>query len=274
MLLPRVLTAVVGVPILLAAIHFGGLPFFFIILAITLLGLREFYFLARETGYPCYPVLGIVLGGLLTFSVFLNGVGFAAVTENQATAALISIALVLVVLRSFIKGPADTTLSEWAVTFFGVFFVAWPLSHLLLISDFRPKGDAITFMLFVLIWVADVAAYFVGTRMGKHRLAESISPKKSWEGTIGGLVGAVMVGILFQMTALKGQLRLYEAIVLSLAIATLALCSDLGESMLKRGAGVKDSSLLLPGHGGILDRFDSFLLTAPLYYYYWAFLKH
>src|SRR5262249_35782824 len=160
------------------------------------------------------------------------------------------------------------------VTFFGLIYVAWPLSHLLLIRDFRPKGDAVTYFLFVVIWVADIAAYAVGTRWGKRHIAEAISPKKTWEGTIPGVIAAMRVGALFQLTVLKGSLHLVEALILAAVVALLAFWSDLAESMLKRGAGVKDSSPLLPGHGGILDRFDSFILAAPIYYYYWAFFKH
>ena len=274
MLLPRVLTAVIGVPVLLLAIYFGSLPFFFIVLGIVLLGLREFYYLAQETGYPCYEWLGLIFGTLMVVSVFLNGVGFGQVMENQLTAAIVTVAIVAVVVRSFWKGPADTTLSEWAVTFFGLFYVAWSLSHLLLLRDLRPHGVVLTFFLFVLIWVADSVAYAVGSRWGKRHIAEAISPKKTWEGTIGGLVGAMGVGVLFQMTALKQTLRLPEALFISAVIGLVAFASDLGESMLKRGAGVKDSSTVLPGHGGILDRFDAFILSAPLFYYYWAFLKH
>lgn len=274
MLAPRLLTAVVGIPILLGAIFFGGLPYFFVVLAIVLLGLREFYHLARETGYPCYSTTGTLFGGLLVASIFLNGVTLGSVTENQATAAVLSILLAVLIVRSLWKGPADTTLSEWAVTLFGIFYISWTLGHLILLRDFRPKGDVITFYLFAMIWVADVTAYLVGTRIGKRKIAEAISPKKSWEGTMAGVVGAIVVGVLFQLTALRTMLSLPEAMLLSLVMGILAFWSDLGESMLKRGAGVKESSLLLPGHGGILDRFDSFLLTTPLFYYYWAFFKH
>ena len=274
MLLPRILTGIVGGALLLGAIYFGSLPFLFIVLGIVLLAAREFYALARETGYPCYSGLGLVISGLVVLSVFLNGVSFGSVTDNQTTSALIALTLILIVSRSLARGPADTSLSEWSVTFMGVFYVAWSLSHLILIRDLRPGGRDITFLLFALIWVEDIAAYFVGSRWGSHKIAESISPKKSWEGTIAGLVAASAVALLFQFGPLRQQLRPVEAVGLALIIGILAFASDLGESVLKRGAGLKDSSQLLPGHGGVLDRFDSFLLTAPFYYYYWAFLKH
>lgn len=273
MLLPRILTAIVGGVFFLAAIYFGSLPFFFIVLGIVLLASREFYYLAEETGYPCYSGIGVLASACLVISVYLNGVGFGSLTDNQATSALLALVLILIVFRSLMKGPSDTSLSEWGTTLLGLFYVAWSLSHLLLIRDLRPSGREITFLLVAIIWAADIAAYFVGVRWGRHKIAESISPKKSWEGTIAGLVTAVIVGALFQMSVLRQQLKLGEAMGLALLVGILAFASDLGESVLKRGAGVKDSSQLLPGHGGVLDRFDSFLLTAPFYYYYWAFLK-
>ena len=169
MLLPRFLTAVVGLPLLIAAIYFGSLPFFFIVLGIALLGLREFYYLAEESGYPCYRWLGVVGGGLLLVSVFLNGLAFGQVTDNQLTSSLIALVLVLIVVSSLWRGPADTSLSEWSVTFFGLFYVAWCLSHLLLIRDLRPQGQNITFLLFTLIWAADIVAYWVGVRWGRKK---------------------------------------------------------------------------------------------------------
>jgi phosphatidate cytidylyltransferase len=273
-LLPRFLTAVVGLPLLIAGIYFGSLPFLFLILAVSFLALREYYGLAEENGYPTFRWFGVVAGLLIVVSVFLNGTGFAQVTENQLTAAIISILIVALAIRSVLRGPSETLLSEWGVTLFGLFYVAWPLAHLLLIRDLRPQGQAATFLLFSMIWAEDITAYLVGSRWGRHLIAESVSPKKTWEGTLAGIAGAVIVAVGFQLTLLRQQLQLPEAIVLAIITAVLAFFSDLSESLLKRTAGVKDSSPLLPGHGGILDRFDSFLLSAPFYYYFWAFLKH
>jgi phosphatidate cytidylyltransferase len=274
MLLPRVATAAIGVPIFIGAIYLGSLPFLFVIMAIILLGLREFYFLAEETGYPAYKGIGVVCGAVIALSVYMNGVALGSVTENQATSALLAVLLIVIVVKSLFRGPADTSLSEWAVTFFGVFYVAWSLGHLLLLRDLRPQGLPATFLLFAMIWTEDICAYFVGVKWGRHLIAQQISPKKTWEGTIFGVIGAMAVAALFQLTVLRSYLRLPEALALALVTSVLAFASDLGESVLKRGAGMKDSSPLLPGHGGVLDRFDSFILTAPVYYYYWAFLKH
>jgi phosphatidate cytidylyltransferase len=274
MLLPRVMTGIVGGAFILGSIYFGGFPFLFIVLGIVMLAVREFYYLAEETGYPSYSLIGVAASVLVVLSVFLNGVAFAQITDNQTTSALFGLILIVIVSRSLVKGPADTTLSEWGITLLGIIYVAWSLSHLLMIRDIRPGGREITFLLFSLVWVADTAAYFVGVRWGSHKIAESISPKKSWEGTLAGLAAAVGVALVFQMSVLKPYMRQGEAVVLALIVGILAFISDLGESAIKRGAGLKDSSQLLPGHGGVLDRFDSLLLTAPFFYYFWAFLKH
>ena len=274
MLFPRLITAIIGLPLLIAAVYFGSLPFFFLILGVAFLGLREFYVLAEENGYPTFRWIGTLAGLLIVLSVFLSGTSFAQVTENQFTAAVLSLVIVVLAVRSIFRGPTETLLSEWGVTFYGIMFVAWPLAHLLLIRDLRPQGQPAMFLLFSLIWAEDIVAYIVGSRFGKHLIAPSVSPKKTWEGTIAGLIAAVGVTIGFQTTLLRQQMHLPEAIALGLILGLLAFASDLSESLLKRNAGVKDSAQLLPGHGGILDRFDSFLLTAPFFYYYWAFLKH
>ncbi len=132
--------------------------------------------------------------------------------------------LIVIVGRSLSRGPADTSISEWSVTLLGIFYVAWSMSHLLLIRDLRPGGREITFMLFALIWVEDITAYAIGSRWGRRKIAESISPKKTWEGTIAGLMGAVGVGALFQITLLHQQLRLTEAMGLGLIVGILGFC--------------------------------------------------
>ncbi len=274
MLLPRLTTAIIGAFVLLGSIYFGSLPFFFVVLAIVLVGVREFYGIAEQTGYPSYPVLGQVASALLVVSVYVNGLSFGQQADNQLTSALLALFMILIVMRSLASGPKDTSLSEWSITLMGIFYVAWSLSHLIMIRDLRPGGRNITYMLFAMVWAADTMGYIVGMRWGKHKIAEAISPKKTWEGTFGSLFGAFVVAIFFQAICFRKDLSLLQAGGLSILVAILAFASDLGESVLKRGAGLKDSSQLLPGHGGILDRFDSFLITAPFYYYYWSLLKH
>jgi phosphatidate cytidylyltransferase len=274
MLLPRLLTGILGGALLLGVIYTGGLPFFLVILGISLVALREFYSLSRDTGYATVPKVGLIGGFLLTTSIFLNGIGWGSITDNQGTAFLLALLILVLVLQSLYRGPADMRLSEWSVTLFGILFVSGSLAHLLLLRDLHPFGQAITFMLFAMIWAADTFAYVIGVRWGKHKLAAAISPKKTWEGFIAGIIGAVIAALVFRQCCFKSVLNIAEASLLAIVIASIALASDLAESLVKRGANAKDSSQLLPGHGGLLDRFDSFLLAAPFYYYYWAFFKH
>jgi phosphatidate cytidylyltransferase len=274
MLLPRLLTGVLGGALLLGVIYTGGLPFFLVILGLSLVALREFYDLSKDTGYATVANVGLFGGFLLTTSVFLNGMGWGSITDNQGSAFLLAIFILILVLYGLLRGPADIRLSEWSVTLFGILFVNGSLAHLLLMRDLHPFGMAITFMLFAMIWAADTFAYIIGMRWGKHKLAPKISPKKSWEGFIAGTLGAVLCALIFRQFYFKFILSLPEACLLAVVIAAIALASDLAESMVKRGANAKDSSHILPGHGGLLDRFDSFLLAAPFYYYYWAFFKH
>jgi len=274
MLLPRVLTALFAGAFVLGAIYMGGLPFFIVILGISLVALREFYALCRNTGYSTSEPVGLVSGALLTTSIFFNGVAWGSITDNQGTAFLIAILILALIVQGLFRGPSDLRISEWSVTLFGVLLVSGSLAHLILLRDLRPAGQAATFMLFAMIWAADTFAYFIGVRWGKHKLVAAISPKKSWEGLIAGLVGSAATAMIFRGLIFKSSMSWVEAILLGLVIGVLALISDLAESVIKRGANAKDSGQLLPGHGGLLDRFDSFLLTAPFYYYYWAFFKH
>jgi len=276
MLAARLMTGVLGGLFLLAVLYWGGLPFFLVFLGISLIGLREFYTLAEQSGYPTLRFFGIVGGGLLMLSVFVNGNSFGSLTDNQATPALVAVLLVAMVVWSVLRGQRDTILSEWGVTFLGVVLIAGAMAHLVLLRDLKPYGYIATLLLFLIIWASDTAAYFAGRRWGKRLLAEKISPKKTWEGLLGGVVGASLIAVLFQLFFPRAKYFLtpLEAVILASLTAVLGTVSDLAESLIKRGAGAKDSSQLLPGHGGVLDRFDAFLLTTPIYYYYWAFFKH
>jgi phosphatidate cytidylyltransferase len=129
------------------------------------------------------------------------------------------------------------------------------------------------YFLFIVIWMLDTGAYAVGRRFGSHSLAAMVSPKKTLEGAIGGVVTGILTAVICRYAFLEGFMSVGEAVILGLLISIIAQFSDLAESLLKRDAGVKDSANLLPGHGGMLDRFDSFLFTAPLLYYYLTIIK-
>jgi phosphatidate cytidylyltransferase len=148
---------------------------------------------------------------------------------------------------------------------FGVLFIGWTLSHLILLR-LLPAGPWYMLFLCAVVWVGDSAAMYVGKSLGQHKMAPVISPGKTWEGALGGVIGGVGTAVVSARFWLP-DLVLWQWIVLGLCIAVAAQLSDLAESMLKRYAGVKDSGGLIPGHGGMLDRIDSLLFAAPTLVY-------
>lgn len=175
---------------------------------------------------------------------------------------------VFVLFLLFAAKPAnlsDTT-SRMAVMLFGIIYVSFLLSHMLLLRN-RPMGTQWVFFLLITVWAGDTSAYFTGTLIGKHKLYPKISPKKSVEGLLGGIAGSIFVALLFRRFFFR-DLAWSHTVMLAFFIMILGQIGDFGESMLKRSANVKDSSRLIPGHGGILDRLDSFLFSTPFLYYY------
>jgi phosphatidate cytidylyltransferase len=160
-----------------------------------------------------------------------------------------------------------------AITFFGAFVIPWTLGHLMLIRNIRPLGMQYVFFLFIIIWMLDTGAMYFGHKFGRNPLASMVSPKKTLEGAVGGSATAIVTAIICKMIFMRSAMSFSEAAVLGLLISIVSQFSDLAESVIKRDVGVKDSANLLPGHGGMLDRFDSFLFTSPLLYYYLTVFK-
>ncbi|MCM2305618.1 MAG: phosphatidate cytidylyltransferase, partial [Elusimicrobia bacterium] len=159
------------------------------------------------------------------------------------------------------------SLDRVALTLFGAVFAGWMPAHLALIRDLRPHGEAFAFLTFAAVWCMDTAAYAAGRGFGRHSLAPVLSPKKTWEGAAAGFAAAIAVSLAFQKFMLHEALSPAMAVVIGVIIGAMGQLSDIAESMVKREAGVKDSGALLPGHGGVFDRFDSYILCAPAVYY-------
>lgn len=251
------LVAVVGIPIGLAAVILGGYYFFGLIVLVTALGLHEYYTILRP--YRPNLLVGYIAGlGVVAGAFFLDGDGILA-----GLAALI----ILTFFWSLSGELGAHLVGRMAVTGFGTLWVAVGLAYLLMLRDLE-HGLALTIMVMACTMLCDTFAYFVGRAMGRHRMAPRISPKKSIEGAIGGLVGAVVAAVVVKVYSpwLPGV----EAVVLGLIIGVVGQWGDLFESAFKRDFGVKDSGRILPGHGGILDRFDSILFAG--FVTYWAVL--
>lgn len=259
-MIARGLTILFGVPVILACVYYGGLPFLFLVLALALIAVNEFYNLMMKKGFfPAYYVGNLITAGFIIFAYY-------AVKRNwePAHSAILTLAAAAALIAGvFLKREKDTIV-DVAVTILGMVYVGWFLSYLFFIRALTDHGGYLFFLIFT-IWAMDISAYFAGRVFGHTPLLPSISPKKTWEGAIAGFLVALVAAAVFSQTA---GLVIWHALVLGVLIGIFGQVSDLIESLIKREAGAKDSSNLIPGHGGVLDRIDSFVLTAPLMYYY------
>lgn len=274
--MPRVLTAVIGVPLILLLIHTGGLPFSVFIGAASMLSLMELFSLLDKAGFGARRLIGYPAAVLLFISFILPASADTRLKIQLHEPALLGFALSAAVIAMTVAEifyVKTRSLARCASTLFAVLFATWPLAHVVLLRELIPLGKEWCLFLFVTIWATDTLAYIAGSSLGKKKIAPRISPKKSLEGLFGGILGAVSAAsILWLVYFRPAGLPYGETAILGAGLGIIGQLSDLVESMIKREAQVKDSSDLLPGHGGILDRFDSFFLTAPLLYYYFMIL--
>ena len=276
MVLPRVLTALVLIPLVLAVIWFGTLPFFLFVVGVSILCLWEYSLMAEQGGYPNQMVMSILGGLAILLAMYLDGISLWGPVNRAPGPLFIFILWVFFVFaRELFSRDKGVSILKVMTTIFGVIICSLLLGHLLLLRDlrlvagegFQYVGREIIFFLFFVIWITDSGAWFVGRLIGRFRLAPRISPKKTWEGAIGGTLLACGLGWFLREAFLQNSMGAGEAVVYALIISVTAQISDLTESLIKRSFNVKNSSELLPGHGGILDRFDSFIFSAPFFYY-------
>ncbi|WP_192868287.1 phosphatidate cytidylyltransferase [Calderihabitans maritimus] len=253
----RILTALVGIPLVMWVVFTGGLPFLIVLGLISILAMREFFQLARLTGVMPVDGLGFFGGLLFLLGAYLD-------IRNYSLLAL-SILLVAGIFILTLKFP-NLRVTDLAVTLVGTIYTAGLLSFVILLKQEDPGGFQYIFWLLALTWANDTGAYVTGKIMGKHKLCPSLSPGKTWEGAVGGIAGALLAAIIiYHWMPVVSPGRV---IVLALLVGISGQVGDLFESALKRAAGVKDSGNLLPGHGGMLDRIDSLLLNGAIVYYY------
>lgn len=266
MLLPRILTAIIGVPLILAAIHFGGVPFMAFTACVILLCLYEYGLVLRAGKKPVH-MFSLMFFGLIMAAVAILGRAGLPSVELPDNLYPFSISVVTFGILCVEVLTPHRSWDRAANTFIGVFLIPWSLAHFINIRDIAQYGEYLTLFMIITVWICDTGAYFTGRFLGRHKLNQEVSPKKTWEGAIGGTLLAVGGALLMRHLFLPALLTVPTAIGLGLLVAVVGQVSDLTESIIKRSTGVKDSSHLLPGHGGFLDRFDSYLLLAPLFYY-------
>ncbi|MBU2573253.1 MAG: phosphatidate cytidylyltransferase [Elusimicrobia bacterium] len=269
MLLPRVLTAVIGIPAVALLVHIGGFPYAAFVFTIITLSLYEYNLLMKMGSKPVQGPMLFIIGLALPAALYFDRYSAAQAGGDNFAGSVITFAVVAALTYEIFS--EKKYLERVGFTLLGVFMISWCLFHLIALRDVRPDGEALTFMLIVTVWVMDTAAYAFGRLAGKKQFS-TISPKKTWEGAAAGFICAVLMTLLAR-SLMKEPVSLAFAITAGVLIGVFGQLSDIAESMLKRAAGVKDSSNLLPGHGGVLDRFDSFIFLAPIIYYFTVYAR-
>lgn len=258
----RTLTGAIYVIAVIGSIFLGSYVFLLLFFIINGLVIREFLIImGKGLNKPINVLSGIVCGSLLylLFSlVALNLIGFHYI--------FLSLALPVFLMLSALFKKEEYPIMNVAIILFSIIYISIPFSLLnLLFVEQNPGGLGFPWILaglFVVLWVNDTFAYLTGLLIGKHKLFERISPKKTWEGTLGGLVFSILTGVFFYYFSASQEL--WKWITMSALIAVSGDFGDLFESMIKRSFNIKDSGSALPGHGGLLDRFDSLLIAVPV----------
>ncbi|MCX6238167.1 MAG: phosphatidate cytidylyltransferase [Bacteroidia bacterium] len=256
---------------ILGAILLGSYTFALLFLILSVLVLREFYFLCRMAGFSPQIYPGLAAGAAifsLSFFTAQHSITFKAFNY------LLPFIYAFPVYELFRK--KENPLMNIALTGFGIIFVTIPFSMLNFLAfpefeGFKVYNFGLLISLFVFVWAGDSGAYIFGVRFGRHRLFERISPKKSWEGLFGGVITAIAAAWILNF--IFPQFNIVLLIVMAIVVVISGTLGDLVESMIKRSIGVKDSGRFMPGHGGLLDRFDSILLASPVIYFVFQFFR-
>lgn len=261
-LLTRSITGLVFVLVILGSLFLNEFVYAFVFAAVLVLGIHEFYGFFKGSKYCPNKLPGYFIGLAVFIVAFLNR---TEVIGNDFYFAIFPLLVLIPLFELYRK--KETPIENMAITIFPIIFVALPFS-LINFLVFPEFDDSLSFTpdifiaVLAIIWIYDSAAYMFGVNFGRHRLFERISPKKSWEGAIGGAI--VAIGSSYFASVLIPGIGILHWIILSALIVVFATFGDLSESLVKRTIGIKDSGNLLPGHGGILDRFDSLLFVVPV----------
>jgi len=258
-----VISALVGIPLLLLLIWLGGLWFAAAVALAAFGASLEFYHLLPATSVP-----QVSLFGALSATALVLGVHFLGVDAPPLVTLAVALSLLWVLLQRQVEGAY----LRWTGLLAGILYLGWLLGHLV---SLRARDQGLEWVVFAIFttFAVDTAAYFVGRAWGRRPLAPVISPKKTWEGAIGGLVGAVLAALALAWVlnlplGLSLPIGYGHTFVLGVLVGVFAQLGDLAESLLKRSVGVKEAGAIIPGHGGLLDRLDSVIFGVIVVYYY------
>lgn len=267
--LKRIFVSLIGIPVILIASYLGGYYFFSLVVIISLISFYEFSLLVRHKGTN----VNLLLGGIIIFIFLLNQ--FLYLVDPFAVLILSSLSLLTFELFRN-KGSAINNLGS---TFLGIFYIGIFSAALISLREFYSNdiyaenlGAYFIISIFASIWIGDSAAYYGGITFGRHKLFPRVSPKKSWEGAIFCFIFSVGTFILAKVLVLD-FMSWVDVLFIGIIIGVIGQIGDLVESLIKRDSEVKDSSSLIPGHGGFFDRFDSLLFSAPAIWIYLTFFS-
>jgi phosphatidate cytidylyltransferase len=265
----RLWTAAFGVPAAIICALVGGIPFLLTVNFVIGFGLFEFYRMMEAKGIRPFKTVGVAAGLVVSWYVYFQGGFYSSL--------FITLVLIVIMVLELCRKNGELAVFHISSTIFGVFYVGWLGSHIILLRQLgeslpdRDLGGMFVILAFALAWGTDTGAYFVGNAWGKRKLMPRVSPDKSLEGAIGGVAFSLLAAFIAKAT-FASFLTVLDAVALGAVAAGMATLGDLVESLMKRDVKIKDTSKALPGHGGMLDRFDSVLFVAPLVYYYLRFL--
>ncbi len=268
----RWITALIAMPIVLIFVWFGGWAAFAATLMVVVLGTLELHQMMLHAGY--HPLIWISFGLSTLFLI-------AAMLPQQRLLILetgLGGALLVSFPWLFFRKKLDGAMVDWALTLAISIYLGWPVSFFLLLRGYEPgllhpnavswfqlpRGAWWLLMVLLGVWGFDAAAFFAGRYFGRHKLAPTISPAKTWEGALGGFILSIVAGLL--LTVIPLGVPWYLAVVLGILLGIAAVLGDLAESLIKRQTHVKDSGQIMPGHGGMLDRVDSLLFAVIVVY--------
>ena len=271
-LLTRILIAVIFIPLVLYISYFGGIPFMSFVNLLIFLGLIEFSSFLKLKNFSIPSILLILLGLLIGTTVYFYG--------DRFISAILLCSILISGLFQLVRHKFDKAIENLSSLMFGLIYIALFFSFLILIREFPHKsgleyrlGGMWIIFLFLCSWFSDILSYFIGTPFGKHKILPLVSPNKSWEGSFGGIAGAMLAAFVSKNIFLK-EVPLFHLLSLAILISVFGQIGDFVESSFKRQVSLKDSSSIIPGHGGTLDRFDSLLFSAPLVYFYLTFVLY
>ena len=261
----RIITGIIGGALIVFCLNYNEWTYLFFIMAVSIAGQIEFYNLIKEDGDDPLTKWGIVIG------ILLNLICFLVAREILPTKSfLLFFVLLGIIYISELYRKSSNPFENIAYTIVGLFYVAMPLALLHFATFSIGKfSSQIASGIFYMLWASDTGAYFAGKTFGKHKLFPRISPNKTWEGFAGGLLTSLAVAYILSLFYF--DINVFKWLVLAVIIVVAGTYGDLIESMLKRSLQIKDSGNMIPGHGGVLDRFDGLLMLAPFVAFFLMF---